>query len=75
MNENKNRKRAVDPNDPSQASLSLQSASVSAGFENDGQDNITSPGQCLYSTTSAEDRARINLLKPSGEPNFKQQLD
>ena len=65
-------RRAVDPGDSSQSSLTLDPSVISTGFQNDGQDNITSAGQGLFSNTipSAEDLARIDLSKRRREQNF-----
>jgi len=45
-------KRAVSPGDPSQSSLTLDSAVISAGLQKNGQDNITSPGQSPSKTST-----------------------
>jgi len=59
--------------DPSQSSLTLDSAVLSTQFKENGQDNITDVGQGLFPTRVSETRAY--LTKCSAEPNVEQQLD
>jgi hypothetical protein len=65
MTESKNTKRAVDPSDPSQTSLTLNSAVNSTGFQKDGQDNITSPGQGLFSVPPSPLKIERELISPN----------
>jgi hypothetical protein len=72
MTENKNTKRAVDPNDPSQSALTLDPAVISTGFQKDGQDNITNPGQGLFLILPSPLMiGRVDLPKTSAQPNFE----
>jgi len=48
VNENTMQLRATGPEDPSQSSLTLDPAVISNGFKENGQDNVTSPGQGLF---------------------------
>lgn len=51
--------RATSPNDSSQASLCLDTSVISTGFEDDGQGNITGPGQGLFHGSIVSTEYRI----------------
>jgi len=59
-----------EPEDPSQATLSLDSAVISPNFQNSGQDDITSDGQGLFLILPPRPSAN-RPPKPSTEPNFE----
>ena len=62
--------------DPSQTSLCLDPAVLSTGFEDDGQGNITSPGQGSYLLPSSPlDTKLAQPFESSTKPNLEQQLD
>ena len=57
-----NSTNSTQPADPSQTSLCLDPAVISSGFDNDGQGNITNPGQGLFSVLPSVSGVEYELI-------------
>ena len=54
-----------EPEDPSQSSLSLDSGVISTGFQNDGRDNFTTPGQGSFLIPPSPPKIEPKFISPS----------
>ena len=54
-----------EPEDPSQSSLTLDSGVISTGFQNDGRDNFTTPGQGSFSIPPSPSKIERKFISPS----------